>query len=191
MPMSQASVTIIEGQMGTGKTNTATAIAVDAYKANPKVKIFANYHLYGIPYVFCDASTMLEFLNTGLISDGYMIVDEAYITGDARQGTNPLAKIFTWMGQQMRKRNIEFIIIVQHGRFIDWRFRYIMTRKIQCQRFNPKTNEISLIIKDMITKKEKRITYWAARYWQYYDTNELPMIPEKSIGKAKEWAVIE
>lgn len=184
----RASVTLIEGQMGEGKTITATAIAVDASRVtNGKTKIFANYHLYGLKYIYCDVVLMLRYLNSGLISNGIMIIDEAYIAGDARRGMNSLAVLFTQFGQQMRKRQIELYILVQHGRFIDWRFRYIMSRKILCK-YNAKSRMVTLMIKDMRKNTERQVSYWAPQYFKYFDTNELPPIPEKMIAKAAEWA---
>lgn len=262
--MSKANVTLVEAQMGEGKTNTATGILADAsfskvyavrhpsgliipatkFIARPEVgpiitmtspldpiwkskcspefveekkiilpelyeefisrigsavvqvtrdytplstaKIFANFHLFGIQYVYCTVTTMLVLLNTGVIQDGILVIDEAYIEGEARRSMNPLTLIMTWFGQQMRKRNIELYLIVQHGRFIDWRFRYIMKRKIICS-YNERTNIIRLLIQDLKKGTEKIVSYWAPQYWCYYDTNELPNIPSKMIEKAMMW----
>lgn len=180
--MAKANVTIIEAQMGEGKTTTATAIAVDAYKAR-KAKIFTNYHLYGIPYVYCTIQMMIKMLNTGIIKDGILIIDEAYIEGEARRAMSSLTLLMTWFGQQMRKRNIELYIIVQHGRFIDWRFRYIMKRKITCT-YNEKSHMVRLLIQDLKKGTEKIISYWSPQYWPYYNTNEIPTIPQDMIDKA-------
>lgn len=232
--MAKANVTLIEAQMGEGKTNTATAIAVDQYFSKikaiespngivfpvqpyrldqvkllplssapdgeePKIitipsdystisdaKIFANYHLFGIKYILCGPEVMLEHLNSGLISNGIMIIDEAYISGEARRGMSTLSLIYTWFGQQMRKRDIELYLLVQHGRFIDWRFRYIAKRKILC-RYNEKTNKIRLLIQNLGKGTEKLMSYDASIYWKYFDTNELPTVPEKMLLGGKKW----
>lgn len=233
--MAKANVTLVEAQMGEGKTNTATAILVDDYFAHikaivspeghtfpvmpykldtvkllplpgegdeqePKIitiprnystisstKLFANYHLYGIKYVLSDPMTMLEYLNTGVISSGKMIIDEAYITGEARRGMNSLSLLYTWFGQQMRKRDIELYLLVQHGRFIDWRFRYIAKQKILC-RYNEKTFKIKLLVQNLSKGTEKVLSYYAPQYWRFFDTNELPPVPEKMLIKGASWA---
>ena len=150
------------------------------------VKIFANYHLYGIKYVLSDPLTMLEYLNTGLISKGKMIIDEAYITGEARRGMNTLSLIYTWFAQQMRKRDIELYLLVQHGRFIDWRFRYIAKRKILC-RYNEKTHMIKLLVQNLSKGTERMLSFYAPQYWKYFYTNELPPVPEKMLVKGAAW----
>jgi len=233
--MAKANATIIEAQMGEGKTNTATAIVVDKYfdnieaivspegfvfpvkpyrldwvellplpgkpapkkpriiqipdgwKTISKTKIFANYHLFGIEYVYCDPMTMLEYLNTGVVSHGVLVIDEAYIAGEARRGMNSLSLIYTWFAQQMRKRDIELYLLVQHGRFIDWRFRYIAKQKILC-RYNEKNNKIRLLVQNLGKGTEKVVTFYAPQYWKYYDTNELPQVPEKMLVKGAQWA---
>lgn len=158
----------------------------DDYDVISETKVFANYHLYGIRYVLSDPLTMLEYLNTGLISHGKMIVDEAYITGEARRGMNTLSLIYTWFAQQMRKRDIELYLLVQHGRFIDWRFRYIAKRKIIC-RYNEKTDMIKLLIQNLSKGTERIVSYYGPQYWKYFNTFELPPVPEKMLGKAAVW----
>ena len=232
--MSKANVTIIEAQMGEGKTNTATAIAADAYFKNvyaivspegyeypvlpynldrvkllpplgheneePRLvtvprdftilsttKLFVNYHLFGIRYVYCDAITMLQYLNTEMITDGILVLDEAYIAGEARRGMNTLSLIYTWFAQQMRKRNIELYLLVQHGRFIDWRFRYIAKRKILC-RYSENTHKIRLLVQDLGKGSEKVVSFYGPTFWKYFDTNELPPVPDKMIMGGAKWA---
>lgn len=149
-------------------------------------KIFANYHLYGIRSVYCDPAIMLNNLNNGTISNCKMVIDESYIQGEARRGMNTLSLIYTWFAQQMRKRNIELFLLVQHGRFIDWRFRYIAKRKI-LTRYNEKTHMIRLLVQNLSKGTEKPFSFWSPQYWKYYDTNELPPIPEEMIARAGRW----
>lgn len=150
-------------------------------------KIFTNFRLFGIRHVLCDPITMLSYLNTGVISHGIMGIDEAYIQGDARQGMNTLTRIFTWFGQQIRKRDLELYLLVQHGRFIDWRFRYIAKQKI-ITRYNEKTHQIKLLIQNLSKGTEKIVHYDAEPYWRFFDTHELPPVPEKVLVKGAEWA---
>lgn len=233
--MAKANVTLVEAQMGEGKTNTATAIVIDQYFANIRAirspegfefpvkpysldmvellplpgepvpskpelikipedytpisdtEIFVNYHLFGVEYVLCDHITMLEYLNTGVISKGIMVIDEAYMAGEARRTMNSLSLIYTWFGQQMRKRDIDLYLLVQHGRFIDWRFRYIAKQKILC-RYNDDTHMIRLMIQNLHKGTERIASYYAPTYWKYFDTNELPPVPEKMLVKGAQWA---
>ena len=181
-------VTLIEGSMGAGKTITATAFVVDAYNKDPSTRIYANYHLYGVKYVYMRVSDMIKTLNDPKVfRNAKYVIDEAYIEGECRRGNNPLTVMLTEVSQQMRKRKIELYIIVQNGRFLDWRFKWIMTRRIVCK-YNEKTFRVKLIIKDMIKNVERKRSFWAPQYWKYYDTDELPHIPKKMVDRALEWA---
>jgi len=148
-------------------------------------KIFTNYHLFGMRYVFCDPSMMLDYLNENtMMSHCKMVIDESYLQGEARRGMNSLSLIYTWFAQQMRKRDIELFLLVQHGRFIDWRFRFIAKRKI-LSRYNEKTHMIRLLVQNMAKGTEKPFSFYAPQYWKYYDTNELPTVPQEMINRAR------
>jgi len=149
-------------------------------------KIFANYHLFGIRAVYCDAQMMLDSLNNSSLSHCKMVIDEAYIQGEARRGMNTLSLMYTWFAQQMRKRDIELFLLVQHGRFIDWRFRYIAKRKI-LTRCNDKTHIVRLLVQNLGRGTEKPFSFWSPQYWKYYDTNELPPMPQEMIARAGRW----
>ncbi len=182
--MSRAEITIIEGEQGSGKTNTAVAKAKDAIDKDPATKVFANFHLYGIKYVYTDLSTIVEYLNSKLITEGYVIIDESYIGVDARRGMSLLTQVLTWFGSQIRKRGLNLILIAQHGRMIDSRFRLFMTEHILCS-YNEKTRMITLTIIERGKRRPKRtVSYYAPQYWKYYNTNELPEIPEGLLAKA-------
>lgn len=172
--------------------DTPTSKIIHADPANgwlceSDTKIFANYHLFGIRAVYCDPKMMLDLLNSSTMSHCKMIIDEAYIQGEARRGMNTLSLMYTWFAQQMRKRDIELFLLVQHGRFIDWRFRYIAKRKI-LSRYNDKTRIIRLLVQNLSKGTERPFSYWGPQYWKYYDTNELPPIPQEMIARAGKWA---
>ena len=183
----KAEIAIIEGEQGAGKTNTAVAKVADAIERGVNTKVFANFHLYGIKYVYANLSMIVEYLNTSLMSatgdeEVYVVIDESYIGGDARMGMTLMTRVLTWFGSQIRKRKLHLILIAQHGRMIDWRFRFFMTEHVLCS-FNEKTNYIELKITRKGERKKKSINYFAPKYWKYYDTNELPQIPQKILDK--------
>lgn len=181
--MNRAEICIIEGEQGSGKTITAVAKVVDAYKGDENTKIFANFHLYGIKYVYADLATIVEYLNSNLVTDGYIVIDESYIGGDARMGMTLMTKVLTWFGSQIRKRGLHLILIAQHSRMIDYRFRLFMTEHILCS-YNEKTSMVTLTVVKRGEKRKKIYSYYSPQYRKYYDTNELPQIPEGLLAKA-------
>ncbi len=147
------------------------------------VKVFANFKLYGIRYVYCDLATILENLNTDLLLDAWVLIDEAYIGGDARNSMNLLNQILTKFGMQIRKRHIHLMVCYPMGKMADLRYRLANTEHIM-PNFNPKTNEITLTVKKKGQKMRTLPPYYAPLYWRYFDTDERFRIPEKQIGKA-------
>ena len=183
--MAKADIILIEGEQGSGKSNTAVAKVVDAYKKDPTTKIFTNFHLYGIKHVYADLATIIEYLNTDLIKDGWVVIDESYIGADARAGMSLLTRILTWFGMQIRKRNLHLIVIAQHGRMIDWRFKFFATEHIICS-YNEDTHYVTCEITKRGDRRKNVVSYYAPQYWKYFDSFELPPIPENVIGRVLE-----
>jgi hypothetical protein len=230
----EAFCTLIEAQMGGGKTNTVTGLVSDDYVSNmytiaspsgynypvkncridattgnivakldcednrsvyvPKdfetfstTKIFANYHLYGVKYVYASFGEVLRFINTDIMKDSKWIIDEGWLGADARRGMSPLTILITQYAQLMRKLNIELFWLTQHARFLDWRVRYIAKRKI-LTKYNKDTHMIRLLIQDLVKGTEKVVSYYAPTYWRFYDTNEVPPMPTNLIKSAGKYA---
>lgn len=234
-PFSYAPITIVEGEQGSGKSNTAVSRAVDAtfaemtsvklangtvVKAEPvltekgfpiigigklwipnskprimkippkscvyseNIRVFANFHLHGIRAVYLPLPSIIEYLNSGLIKDAYLIIDEGYIGGNAREGMSNLTKVLIKLGMQIRKRHLHFIICTPNSRQLDWLFRDIETEHIVCD-YDENTKNITLSIRNRKKYKQLRsVTYYAPQYWKYYDTDEQFAIPENQIAKA-------
>ena len=180
----KANVSLLTGPMGCGKTTFAAAVCVDAYKASKgKVKIFTNFDLFGIKHIKFSTADLIRFLNDELIKDAIVVIDEASITADARSGMDKVVVLLTQQGMTMRKRSIELYIIVQHGRMLDWRFKFITRRTIDCK-YNEKTKKITALIQDVDTGHTRQLSFYAPQYWKNFDTNELPEIPKKTIERA-------
>jgi hypothetical protein len=156
----------------------------DDFIINSPVKIFANYHLYGIPYVFADFSTVLNLMNSDTMHGCKWVIDEGWLGADARKGMSPLTILITQYAQLMRKMEIDLYWITQHARFLDWRIRYIAKRKI-LTKYNSNTRQCRLMIQDLIKGTEKVIHYDAPIYWRYYNTNEVPPMPHNMVQKAR------
>ena len=182
-PLSRAPIVIVEGEQGSGKSNTLVARAVDAYKKDPNIRIYANFHLFGIKYVFLPLPQLLSLLNSGLIRDGYLLIDEGYISGNAREGMSSLVRVITKMSNQIRKRHLHLYLATPNSRQLDWQFRWAQTEHIFCD-FNDKTKYITLTIRKKGVRKAQIVSYYAPQYWKYYNTDEIFELPENQIAKA-------
>lgn len=188
---SNVDITVIEGHMGTGKTTTGVAQIVDAYKKDPTLLVFSNMHLYGIRYVWePDVNKTLKLLiQRPDFNHIKWLVDESYVGGDPRRSMSTSNVIASWVAQQARKRDMEIAYVVQHPRMLDWRFIWSANKRIECVNYDwdeekqRGTRKIKIIIKNLDKSTEKVVKYWAPQYWPYYDTNELPVIPEKILAK--------
>ena len=218
MPFDEAKVVIIEGEQGSGKSNTGVGRVVDSYRKDcaliycqdvlgiiceikgydrknrvakikyngqiklvriPKsyelrspMRIFCNFTLYGLPYVFCPSFRhILKWLKQGLILNGWLIIDEYYIGGNARESMSALGRELEKQSFQYRKMQLEVVIITPMARLIDWTARMIPTERISCS-YNKKTRRIALTIKKKGVKGSREISYDATQYWGNYWTNE-------------------
>ncbi len=217
-PFSEAHICMIEGDQGSGKSNTAVGMVVDAYRKDavqiycrdvlkiiclfkgfdPKsriakikvngqqkliripqsyklispIRIFSNFHLYGIPYVYCPTfSHILKWLKADIIRDGWLLIDEYYIGGNARDSMSKFGKALQKQGFQYRKMQLEVVLLTPLASLIDKYARITPTKRILCS-FNKKTREITLEIREKGVKGTKTVTYPASQYWRNYWTNE-------------------
>lgn len=148
------------------------------------IKIYANFHFYGIRAKFMQLADMLDGLNSGQIRDCYLLCDEHYIGGDARKGMTALVETFTIMGFEMRKRRIELIMGTPYKRLIDYRWRSIVTEHVMCS-YNERTMEVTLTVRKKGDRKYRTLRpFYAPQYWGYYDTNELVPLSDSQMAKA-------
>ncbi len=148
------------------------------------IKIYANFHLFGIRAWYVPLRLMIKFLNEGKISDGYLLCDEHYIGADARRGMTNLVDTFRLQGYQMRKRHIDLMMMTPLQRLIDWSFKSIVTEHIICS-YNEDTGEVTLTVKKKGEKKYRTLKpYDSVQYRRYYDTDELVKLSDRQVEKA-------
>lgn len=134
--------------------------------------------------MYAPMSKVLDYVNTPILKDAKWVIDEGWLVAESRKGMSPLVVFITEYAQLMRKLNVDLYWLTQHSRFLDWRIRYITKRKVLTG-FNDKTREIKLLIQNLEKGTEKSIHYYAPLYWRYYNTYELPPMPQMSVDKAK------
>lgn len=160
----------IIGDTGGGKTLTATVFADMYQKAG--MKVFANYHLYGIPYEHIDFKDILDFPE--YLEDGVIILDEAHIGADAYDFFKKDVRTITKFITQIRKRRLIFIFTTQSFRQVAVRLRDLTNYLIYCQETDT-AGVIYLQIHDRDPDdsfiKDKILD--GRSYFDNYDTNEI------------------
>jgi hypothetical protein len=145
----------------------------ESYKLESPMQIFANYHLFGIPYVFIPSFThLLYWLKKDVILDGWLLIDEMYLGAGARNSMTKLGKELSDQSFQMRKRQLEVVLITPVNSLLDKKVKLTPTKHIICS-YNKIKREITLTerIKGMAGTKTLP-PYDATQYWGNYWTNE-------------------
>jgi hypothetical protein len=145
----------------------------ESYKLISPLQIFSNYHLYGIPYVFIPSFTHLLFwLQKDFIIDGWLLIDELYLGAGARNNMTKLGKELSDQGFQMRKRQLEVVLITPVNSIIDKKVKLVPTKHIICS-YNKVKREITLTVRVKGVSGAKTLPpYDATQFWSNYWTNE-------------------
>ncbi len=143
------------------------------YKLHSPLRIFSNYHLYGIPYVWIqDFGHLLQWMKMGLITNGWLLIDEAYVGANARDSMTSFGKEMEKQSFQMRKMQLEVVIITPHARLIDKWLRVVPTKHIMCA-YDKKKHEITLTIREKGKKGNRTLPpFDASQYFPHFWTNE-------------------
>jgi len=143
-----------------------------AYELRSPMRIFCNFHLFGIPYTYCPSFRhILYWLKKGIIRDGWLILDEAHVGMNARGSMTLLGKELETQSFQYGKMQLDVIIITHMARMIDWALRTIPTEHINCT-YNKKTRKVAYTLKKKGEQGSKEIVYDATQYFGNYWTNE-------------------
>lgn len=145
----------------------------ESYKLHSSLKIFCNFHLFGMRYTFIPSFQHLaRWLEDGTIAEGYLVIDEYYLGGFARESMSVLTRRLAQLSQQFRKRQLEVIIMCQLARMADWTMRMTPTEFISCS-YDEKTHKVTLQIRKKGVRGERKVSFDVRLYWGNYWTNEL------------------
>lgn len=156
-------LTLIEGNIGTGKTLLLTIFAFFS-----KQRIISNFDLK-IPYEQFNLET---FLRAGY-TDCILLLDEAYVYLESRDSGITRNKLMSYVLFQSRKKNVDMYLTVQLKSTIDVRYRELIGIEILCS----KTEEgFKYLMLDRIRKRQKMLILpldKAKTYFKMYDTNQV------------------
>lgn len=151
------------------------------YRVVSPVKIFSNFHLFGLKYSFIELGDIVQYLNSDLFTNAWILSDESVMTS-ARNSMTAVGKLLAGLGATIRKRDLHFCQMSQYNRMIDWQFRAFATTRILCS-----YDELTKIITCDITERgqpKKSVSYWAPEYFKNFDTKEVPKVPDRTLAKA-------
>ena len=151
------------------------------WAVSSSVRIFANFHLYGVPFVYTDLAMLLQYLNDDLLKNAWLLSDESVMTS-ARNSTTKAGKLMQTFGATIGKRNLHFCLMTQYNRMAAQEFRIFATSRIDCT-YNKNTHYITCDI-DKNGEPKHTVDFWACAYWRFFDTNELIRVPQKRIDDA-------
>ena len=146
------------------------------------VKVFANFHLFGFYYVHLDGLKLLQYINSDLITNGWVLMDESTMT-DARDSMTKEGKITAKFGAQVGKRGLHLCTIAQYYEQIERRYRLFKTTTIECIEYDKETHYISCNVK-VKDEPQKETEFFAPPYWKFFDTNEIIDVPQHHVDSA-------
>jgi len=148
------------------------------------VRIYANFHFYGIQAVYFTTAQIIEHLNDGTIRYGYLYFDEHYKDANARENGSVVVKAITKLSNQMRKKHLHVTYITPFARQIDWIERASVRKRIFCQDYNEETHMITYTIQEDGKRGTRTKSYDASIYFPYYRTDEHFAMGDNEVGKA-------
>jgi len=155
----------IMGQMGTGKSLGATALACALANATGQ-PLWANYHIRHPNFNFIASSKQLM-----AIEGGILVLDEAHLFLDSRQWKERSNISLTHWATKIRKKNLICFVISQHIRQIDLRLRNLLDILIVCEKI-PTGFKLNFVDFQYRLMGRSVILDRPEKYFRFYDTFE-------------------
>ena len=167
----------IVGELGAGKTLSLTFLTYKNWFFR-RQKVYSNYHLYKIPYIYLEAVDQLT-----LMRDGIVAVDELWRICDTLLSRSKMHKLTSDILGRSRKRKLNYIFTAQLLETIAPRVRKVIDFVSY-----PLMNRTETICKIVIFRgsRAREGTYMKTVYFktdvvkQMYDTDEEIDMEEKS-----------
>jgi hypothetical protein len=146
------------------------------------VKLFTNFHLYGVRYVRHYLADIVENINTDLYDDAWVVLDESSETNSRRsmEALNKLAveSFFS----SIRKRKSHLITIAQFNRQLEVMLRLFQTMSVTCS-FDKNTNFITA----EISKRGEppfSVDVYGHNYWRFFKSDEKILARQDKLDRA-------
>lgn len=110
----------IVGELGAGKTLSLTFLAWKNWFYRRK-KLYSNYHLYKLPYIYVDTIEKLDMMR-----EGFFVSDEFWLWIDSRTTRSRMNKVVADILLKSRKRGLTYCFTAQLLDLLDKRVRKVM-----------------------------------------------------------------
>ncbi len=156
------------------------AIPSDYYILSP-IKIFANRTFYGIRYAPFDLETFIAYINSDLMTNGWVVLSESVLIGK-QDPTSHLSTFMKWFGAECRKRHLRMAVDMQYRNQLQPIFHLYSTTVVECD-YDPETTTVTLDV----NKNSPIMTstdYISKKYRRFFKTDERTNIPQYKINRA-------
>ncbi len=153
------------------------------YHLESDLKVFTNFHLFGIKYSYRTPAQIIQGLQDGTISYGRLTIDESYIFANAQETLAPLSKAIQKYSNTARKRHLKIDFLYPHSRMATWMQRWSWTEHILCE-YDDVSEYVTLHIQRRGYKRAKDIRYYAPPYRRFFDTDEGFKLTQAQVGRA-------
>lgn len=164
---------------GIGNESKVVTLPYDFIVVSP-VKIFANFTFYGVPYVHIDGVMIIEYMNSDLFRNAWVVLDES-VEVDKQDTMTREGKLTQKFGAQVAKRDVHMIINSQQLTMIQSRFALFATTRIGCS-YDGNTYMVSLDV-NRNSPVMQSFSYYSPPYWKHYRREELVKVSQGKIDR--------
>ncbi len=155
-------------------------IPTDYYVLSP-VKVFANRTFYGIRYVNFDLEKFIAYINTPLMTSGWIVLSESVLL--SRKDTmSYVGRFMEWFGAECRKRHLRMVIDTQYRRMLQSIFHLYATTTVECS-YDEDTSIVTLDV-NRSSPVMTSTDYMSLKYRRFFFTDEHMDIPQGRINRA-------
>jgi len=145
------------------------------------VRVFANRMMYGIRYMYADLEHLIGYINTPLMTNGWVLLSESVLV-DKRDTMTSVGKFMVWFGAECRKRHLRMVIDSQYPSMVQSRFHLFATTRVECS-YDEDTTIVTLDV-NKNSPMMSSTSYVSFPYRRFFKTDEHMNIPQGKIDKA-------
>lgn len=150
------------------------------------VKVFTNRTFYGIRYMPFDIAQFIQYINTTLMTNGWVVLSESVLLG-RKDTMSYVGRFMEWFGAECRKRHLRMAVDMQYRKMLASIFHLYATTNVECS-YDPETTIVALDVNDS-SPTMNSTQYVSYPYRRFFNTDELMNIPQYRIDRAMEGIV--